>query len=215
MISNAVETFEVSMRNEGYMSHEIRCLFPELPPVAGYAERAGAPPISNLFYDQRTDWWEYVASCPAPSILAFSDVDHAPGIGAFVGEIQAEIGRAPGCVDYVTNGVVRDIPALERNRFQCFATGVAISHSYAHIVEFGDPVEIGCLKVEPGDILQGDRHGVQSIPGEVASRLPQAVPELLKREEELIRLCRKPDFSIGKLTEILDKDASCPPRNRR
>ena len=218
-ISNAIETFEVRMRNEGYMSHEIRCLFPELPPVAGYAVtgriRTGAPPISNLCYYQRTDWWQYVASCPAPRILALSDVDPAPGIGAFVGEIHAEIGRALGCVGYVTNGVVRDIPALDRNRFQCFATGVAVSHSYAHIVDFGEPVEIGCLKIATGDILHGDRHGVQSIPGEVASRLPQAVRELLKREEELIRLCREPDFSIGKLTEILGRDASCPPRNRR
>lgn len=207
------------MRNEGYMRHEIRCLLPELPPVAGYAVtgriRTGAPPISNLCYYQRTDWWEYVASCPSPKILALSDVDHAPGIGAFFGEIHAEIGKALGCVGYVTNGVVRDIPALERNRFQCFATGVAVSHAYAHIVDFGEPVEIGCLKIAPGDILHGDRHGVQLVPAEIAARLPLAVRELQSREAELIRLCREPDFSIGKLAEILGKDASCPARNRR
>lgn len=218
-VSNAIETFGVRMRNEGYMQHQIRCLFPELPPIAGYAVtgriRTGAPPISNLCYYQRTDWWEYVARCPSPKLLVLSDVDHAPGTGAFVGQIHAEIGRALGCVGYVTNGVVRDIPALERNQFQCFATGIAVSHAYAHIVDFDEPVEIDCLKVAPGDILHGDGHGVQSIPSEIAPHLWGAVRAIQEREAELMRLCRAGDFSIAKLTEILGKDASCPIPDRR
>jgi len=37
MVSNAIETFNVRMRNEGYVQTGVKCLFPDLPPVAGYA----------------------------------------------------------------------------------------------------------------------------------------------------------------------------------
>jgi 4-hydroxy-4-methyl-2-oxoglutarate aldolase len=216
-ISNAIETFNVRMRNEGYVQDAVRCLFPELPPVVGYAVtgriRTDAPPIAGLCYYQRMDWWEYVAKTPSPKIIVLADVDRAAGTGAFVGEIHAAIGRALGCVAYVTNGTVRDVPALERNSFQCFAGGVSVSHAYGHIVDFAEPVEIGGLKVSTGDLLQGDRHGVQSIPREIAGRLAGAVNVIRKREAELIQMCRRTDFSLDKLRAMLRNDTSCLPRN--
>ena len=36
-ISNAIEAFEVRDRTEGYASMELRCQFPDLPPMVGYA----------------------------------------------------------------------------------------------------------------------------------------------------------------------------------
>src|SRR5579863_7282577 len=219
-ISNAIETFGVRMRDDGYIQHPVRCLFPELETMVGYAVtgriRTAAPPISRICYYQRTDWWEYVARFPGPKVLVLADVDHAPGTGAFVGEIHAEIGRALGCVGYVTNGVVRDLPALERNRFQCFAAGVCVSHAYGHIVDFGEPVEIGGQKIVPGDILQGDQHGVQSIPGDISTaQLAAAVRAIQELERELIGVCRAPDFSVEKLIAMLGKGVSCPPQNHR
>jgi regulator of RNase E activity RraA len=217
-ISNAIETFNVRMRNEGYVQDAVQCLFPDLPPVVGYAVtgriRTAAPPIANLCYYHRVDWWEYVAKTPSPKIIVLADVDHAPGTGAFIGEIHAEIGRSLGCVAYVTNGAVRDVPALRRNSFQCFSGGVSVSHAYGHIVDFGEPLEIGGLKVSPGDPLQGDRHGVQSIPREIAGRLPGAVSAIRRREAELIQMCRRPDFSLDKLRAMLRKDTPCSPQNQ-
>src|SRR5690242_1782976 len=79
-VSNAIESFNVRMRNEGYVHDAVRCLFPELPPVAGYAVtgriRTAAPPIANLCYYHRMDWWEYVVRVPAPRIIVLADVDH-------------------------------------------------------------------------------------------------------------------------------------------
>lgn len=217
-VANAMETLNLRMRNDGYIQHPLKCLLPSLPPIAGHAVtgriRTGAPPISNLCYYHRADWWEYMSKFPPPTIMVLSDVDHAPGTGAFVGEIHAEISRALGCVGYVTNGSIRDVAALERNKFQCFSGGVSPSHAYGHMVDFGEPVEIGCLKIAPGDILQGDVNGVQSIPRGVAAELARAVRNIKQRESELIRLCRSPDFSIGQLTAMLGNDAACPPRNR-
>ena len=206
-VSNAIETFSVRMRNEGYIQSGSRCMFPDMPPIAGYAVtgriRTTAPPISNICYYENISWWEYVARIPGPKIVVLADVDKAPGAGAFVGEIHAQISKALGCVGYVSNGAIRDLPALEALNFQCFAGSVSVSHAYGHLVEFGEPVELGCLKISPGDLLHGDRHGVQKIPAGIAHRLPEAVAQIVGRETKLIRLCNEPDFSMERLAEAL------------
>ncbi len=208
------------MRNEGFVHGSARCLFPALPPAVGFAVtgriRTAAPPIANLCYYHRMDWWQYVASLPAPKIIVLSDADDYPGAGAFVGEIHARIAKSLGCAAYVTNGSVRDLPQVESAGFQCFASGASVSHSYAHIVEFGDSVEIGGLKISPGDLLHGDMHGVHSVPLEIVAELPAAVQAVIEREAELIGLCESPDFSLAKLEVAISQDsASCQPRPRK
>ncbi len=214
-VSNAIETFSVRMRNEGYIQDAAHCMIPKLPPVAGYAVtarmRASAPPISGPYYYQRTDWWQYVASVPGPRILVVEDVDRTPGSGALFGEIHARIGKALGCAGYVTNGTIRDTGAINTMGFQCFAAGASVSHSYAHITEFGEPVSIGGLQILPGDLLHGDCNGVHSIPFSIAERLPEAVASIGKHEAELISLCEDPDFSFQRLEEALQKSRDRSP----
>src|ERR1017187_3365729 len=78
-VSNAIETFSVRMRNEGYIQSGSRCMFPDMPPIAGYAVtvriRTTAPPISKLCYYLNISWWEYVARIPGPKIIVLADVD--------------------------------------------------------------------------------------------------------------------------------------------
>lgn len=208
-VSNAIETFNVRMRNEGFVHGGIRCMFPDLPPVAGYAVtgrfRAAAPPISGLCYYQRHDFWKYVASIAGPKIVVMRDMDTTPGIGALVGEIHAQIGKALGCVGWLTNGVVRDLVQVREAKFQCFAAGPIVSHSYAHIVDFGAPVEIDGLKITTGDVLHGDANGIHSIPLSIADELSQVVNSIRQREAELIRFCESPDFHLEKLEQVLGK----------
>jgi 4-hydroxy-4-methyl-2-oxoglutarate aldolase len=215
-VSNAIEAFNVRPRNEGFIQDSIFCQFPKMKPVIGYAVpgriRTSAQPIANLCYYHRVDWWQYVESLPSPKIIVLHDADRTPGIGAFVGEIHARISKALGCIGYVTNGAVRDLPALEASGFQCFSGGTSVSHAYAHIIDFGEPVEIGGLKIEPGDLLHGDVHGVQTIPISIAEDLPKAVKCVLDRERELIQFCESPDFSLEKLIAILNRELpACQP----
>lgn len=111
-----------------------------------------------------------------------------------------EIGRLD-----MTNGAVRDLPAVEKAGFQLFAGNVAVSHSYAHIVDFGEPVEIGGPKIHPGDLIHGDRHGVHTIPLEIAREIPKVAASLLAEERALIELCRSPGFSLPELDSRLRK----------
>lgn len=150
-------------------------------------------------------------------MLVIQDCDHRQGVGAFVGEIHANIGMALNCTGCVTNGAVRDLPALEAMGFQLFAGDVSVSHSYAHIIEFGEPVEIGSMKISSGDLLHGDRHGVLCVPTSIAAQIPGMADEIMSEERELIHYCRSSQFSLEGLSALIRRmGANCDvPRRTR
>lgn len=202
-VANAIETFQVRLRNEGFVAGNLRCVFEPHPPMTGYAVTArircsGPPPVGHSYFD-RTDWWNYILSVPPPRVVVIQDVDPYPGLGSFLGEVHVHILQALGCVGAVTNGAVRDVGALESSGFQLFAGRLAVSHAYAHLVEFGEPVEIGGLAVHSGDLLHGDRHGIVSIPIDIAPRVPEAAAAIREKEQRVIALCHSADFSVEKL----------------
>jgi 4-hydroxy-4-methyl-2-oxoglutarate aldolase len=202
-VANAIEAFHERLRNEGFMDHTVHCLFPRLQPMVGYAAtvriRGSAPPTAGEPYPDRTDWWDYIVSLPVPRVVVVQDVATRPGLGSLVGAVHMNILRAIHCVGVVTNGSVRDIPAAEGAGFHYFAGGVSVSHAYVHIIEIGQPIEIGGLKIQSGDLLHGDLHGVQSIPLDVATRIPAVAAQIVAEEQQLVALCRSPEFSLDKL----------------
>lgn len=209
-LANAIETFHQRLRNEGFADHSVHCMFPRLAPMLGYAVtvkvRGSAPPTASGGYPDRTDWWDYILTLPAPRVVVVEDVSTRIGFGSLLGSVHVNILRALGCVGAVTNGAVRDLPAVEKLGFNLFAGSVSVSHAYIHIVEFGTPVEIGGLKIQSGDLLHGDLHGVQSIPAGIAGQVPLAAAEIIAREQELITLCQSEDFSLEKLRAAVAKE---------
>ena len=210
--ASAIETFGVRLCNAGFANSSIRCQFKDLPGVVGYAAtariRSANPPMDShgYFYYDRADWWNEILTIPAPRIVVIEDLDDPAGLGAFVGAVHANILRALGCVALVTNGSVRDVPDIRPTGFQVFAANVAVSHAYAHVFDFGSPVRVGGLKVSPGDLVQGDLHGVQTIPLEIADRVPAKARDILKRRKRLIDLCRSDDFSLEKLQRVMKQE---------
>jgi 4-hydroxy-4-methyl-2-oxoglutarate aldolase len=202
-VANAIETFHERLRNEGFVDSSVHCLFPRLPTMLGYAAtvkvRGSAPPTAGGIYPDRSDWWDFILSQPAPRVVVVQDCSAQPGLGSLLGAVHINIVRALGCVGAVTNGAVRDIPAAEALGFPLFAANVSVSHAYVHIVDIGGPVEIGGLKINSGDLLQGDVHGVQTIPLDIAGQLPGVALQIANDEETLISLCQSPDFSLEKL----------------
>jgi 4-hydroxy-4-methyl-2-oxoglutarate aldolase len=209
-LANAIETFHMRLRNEGFMDGSVRCLSPQLQPMVGYAAtiliRGAAPAFAGPQYQDRTDLWEYIQSVPSPRVVVVQDMASHRGLGSFVGEVHMNIFRTLGCRGVVTNGAVRDLPAAAAAGFHLFAANVTVSHAYVHIVEFGAPVELGGLSVHSGDLLHGDLHGVQSIPLELAGRIPPVAASVLAKHRAIIDVCRSPEFSLEKLSEAVRKN---------
>ncbi|HEY3975221.1 MAG TPA: RraA family protein [Candidatus Sulfotelmatobacter sp.] len=234
MVANAVETFNVRLRNTGFSDASIRSMFYEgscnegscndpsskvtfsaappigaVPPMVGYAVtarlRSGEPPMRGGTFHDRADFWNYILQCPAPRVLVLQDMDNPPGRGAFVGDMHAAILKALGCIGYLTNGAVREVSSVRTMGFRLFAGSVAVSHAYAHIFDFGAKITVGGLEVHPGELLHGDANGVLSIPLQIASRIPAVAAELRAAEQKVIDFCQSSAFSVAKLGEIMKK----------
>jgi len=137
--------------------------------------------------------------------MVLEDVDEHPGAGALVGELHAVIGLALNCIGYVTNGSVRDLPAVEALGFHLFAGSVAVTHQYAHVSEYGEPVRLGGWTIFPGDLIHGDRHGVHTIPFSIAADIPKMAEQIRSEEQELIKYCRSRRFSLRGLDQKLQE----------
>lgn len=206
-LANAIECFDRRLRNEGFADASIRCLLADSRPSIGYAVTArircsSPPPVGHRYHD-RTDWWNYIVTVPTPRFVVVQDIDDRPGFGAFVGDVHANVLRALGCVAYATNGSVRDVDAIGMIPFGLFATGIGLSHVFCHIVDFGEPVEVGGLTVASGDLLFGDRNGVQSVPLDLVERVPAVAANLKAREQTVIRFCQSQEFSLDKLRHLV------------
>lgn len=205
LVSSAIETFGVRLRNRGFSDSSIHCIFSDFPPIVGYAAtariRSSDPPMEGAGYYNRRDWWNELLKVPAPRIVVIEDVDHPPGLGAFVGEVHTNILRALDCVALVTNGAVRDLPEVRKTGFQMFAGNVSVSHAYAHVFDFGGTIEMAGLAVHPGDLIHGDLHGVLTIPHEIADRVPAKAAEIRERRDDLIAFCRSDDLSLERLQQ--------------
>jgi regulator of RNase E activity RraA len=204
-VSNAIETFNVRPRSEGFMDPSIRCIFPELGVMVGYActatiaAREPAPPDWHV---SRFEQWDNVLSMPAPRVMVIHDLDDPPAIGSYWGEVQSNIHRALGCVGTVTNGSVRDLDEVRELGFHFFAAHVSVSHAYVHLVDFGQPVKVGGLTVHPGDLIHADQHGVLAIPHKVARDIVAAAAEVEQVERQIINYCQSPDFDTEGLKAL-------------
>jgi 4-hydroxy-4-methyl-2-oxoglutarate aldolase len=210
-LANAIERFNIRPRNEGFMSGGALCRFPHCPPIVGHAVtgriRTYMPPVTGKCYYENIEWWRHLETIPPPRAVVLQDFDNRPGFGALFGEVHARICRALGCVAYITNGAVRDLQAIEPLGLQLFAGSVAVSHAYAHIVDFGDPVEIGGLEIKPGDTLYGDLHGILSVPADLVEKLPAVADQIQSEEKELFELIASHGFSVDALGTKLQQFA--------
>jgi 4-hydroxy-4-methyl-2-oxoglutarate aldolase len=202
-ILNGIETFKVRLRNEGYARPGLQWLFPSIRSVIGYAStlrvKSSNPPIRDSVFEDRAEWWSAIEALPAPRIAVVEDLDEPTGTGSVAGEVHGAIMQRLGCQGLITNGSVRDLDALETMGFGCSAGSVSPSHAYGHTVGHGQTVHIRGLAVHPGDLLMADRHGVISIPPEIAADLPAAVARLRGHERRIIDFCRSPEFSLERL----------------
>ena len=81
-----------------------------------------------------TAWSEYrryVASVPGPKIVVVQDLDKPRVIGAFWGEVNANIHRALGCVGTIVDGAIRDLDEMTNAGFKALARRLCVGHAYS------------------------------------------------------------------------------------
>src|SRR3982074_1339914 len=158
-LANAIEDFDVRPRDEGFASLEIRCMFPELGVMVGYAATATIR-ARGRGHDDQSPLWGHVRGVPGPRVVVVQDLDEPAGHGSLWGEVNATIFQTLGCTGAVTDGCVRGLNEARGMGFRFFARGPGVSHAYVRVEAVGEPVQIGGLTVHPGDMIHADQHGV-------------------------------------------------------
>jgi len=139
-----------------------------------------------------------MATGTVPAVAVIEDVDFPDAIGAWWGEVNAALHKGLGMLGAVTNGVMRDLDAIDPG-FPVLAGSIGVSHGFVHVVETDIPVEVMGMHVEPGELIHADRHGALVIPAQVIPELEGAVKSVVSREEIILGPAQAPDFSIERL----------------
>jgi regulator of RNase E activity RraA len=200
-VCNLIEIVAPERRGAGYTIRHLHCPFPDLPPMVGFAKTVtirakDAVPLGQAGYMQkRLDYLDYVAANPRPSIVVIEDLDDPVGYGAFWGEVQSNVHKALGCLGTITNGSVRDIPAIA-DGFQMLAGSLAPSHAYVHVVDFALDVTVHGMAVKSADLIHADRHGAVVVPPDQIDAMQAAAEGLSAREAKIIAAARAPNVTV-------------------
>jgi 4-hydroxy-4-methyl-2-oxoglutarate aldolase len=201
-LANAIEEFDVRPRDEGFANLEIRCMFPELGVMVGYAATATIRAGGISRGGDQSPLWGHVRSVPGPRVVVVRDLDEPAPHGALWGEVNATIFQRLGCAGVVTDGIVRDLTEARGMGFHFFARGPAVSHAYVRVESVGEPVQMAGLTVSPGDLIHADQHGVLLVPREIVRELPAAADRVIEREQTFLRWVRSPEFDPDRLAEM-------------
>lgn len=203
-VCNVIELYGRQPRNIGYLSHRIRAIYPEMPPMVGYAvtvafrsSTVATPEEKPLGLPDLIDAWQ---SIPAPRVVVIQDLDDDSD-GAVCGEIMVTVFKGFGCVGLVTNGCVRDIHQIKSLHFPCFGSGISPSHAYCRLLRAGQPVIVDGTVIRSGDLLHGDVNGVTTIPLEIAEKVANNCASYVATEQILIDAAKVSPLSIDKFRE--------------
>ena len=198
-IANAVETFKVRDRTDGYIGGSVGSLFPDLGVMVGQAVTVKminpAGPAASR--DSYWEMWEALEKMPSPSVLVMQDASGRPSRYAMAGEVMATLARRLGAVGLVTNGGYRDIDEVHALGLHYFASQVVVSHGNFGVVEVGEPVTLDGQTIKTGDILHGDRNGIVIVPAETLDGMKDAVDGIRDRESRLMNFIKSDKFTLA------------------
>jgi 4-hydroxy-4-methyl-2-oxoglutarate aldolase len=201
-VANAIEKFGVRPDTWGYTGPEIRCLFPEMGVMLGYAVTAIMGPREVGEQGWRQGWLDYaqaIEDSPKPAVCVIEDSSLWPVQGALVGEVMATCMQRLGALGVVSNGAVRDLEQVKAMGFQYHAAGVIVSHGQVKFHAIDRPVRLGRLEVNPGDLIHADLHGAVVVPVEIADQIAAAAQAILDREAEIMEVAKSPAFRAADL----------------
>jgi regulator of RNase E activity RraA len=119
-----------------------------------------------------------------PDEVLVIDARNDPGAGT-IGDILAARALARGATGIVTDGGMRDSPAVAGLEIPAYyrAPHAAVLGLRHHPLESNVPIACAGVLVLPGDVLVGDAEGVVVIPAAMAEEVARAAVEQEAREE--------------------------------
>jgi len=178
-----------------YTDTSIRCIYPELGPVVGYAVTCvyGMPDPNYPNRLTYQDVIEALDGTPKPTILVVQQkwprkLFRKAGLA---GEIMTTAAQAVGCIGLLSDGPSRDVDAIRRNKFQMLLGGVTAGHGAMGVMAVQVPVSVGGMDVAPGELIHMDENGAVKFPADKAEQVLTNARALLDEEATRIGALRQ------------------------
>ena len=206
-VSNAIEQLRVRPRLEGFAGWEVRCAFPELGTMIGYAVTCTADSTTESRQDERglLRLWEAVEAAPKPAVIVIKDIGPERARSCHMGEVMATTAKALGAAGCVSDGGLRDVAEVRALGFHYFCPGFVVSHGNPIICAVNVPVTLEGLALRPGDLLHGDANGVLVIPDAIADRVAEQAMRVREAEREVLEFVRQPGLTVEKLRQFQER----------
>ena len=150
-----------------YTDQSIRCMYPELGRLAGYAVTCvyglPDPNFSRLSF---MDVIDALDASPKPTILVLQQ-KFPPAIAGKVGLAGGNMVsamKAIGCVGLISNGPSRDLDEVRPMRFQYLLSGITAGHGATAVHAVNVPVSVAGMDISPGEIIHMDENGAVKFP---------------------------------------------------
>ena len=183
-----------------YSGPELRCLFPGLGTIVGYAVTsewtAGEAEAENVDYVAMLEVFE---AMPGPTIAVLADTGARPGRSGIAGDGMMREFQVLGAAGAVVAGSVIDIAGIERLSFPVYATGIVPAYDDLRMAAFGRPVDVGPLRVATGDLLVADRTGVLRVPADAADAVIEGLAGFRALEASVARLLDTPGLTVAQI----------------
>lgn len=190
-VCNAIEVAQGRRGFDGFTHRTMHWSGPPDLRIVGYARtariagRTAPDDPADVLRQRRMAYFRSMAAGPRPGIVVVEDMDGDAALGAWWGEIHAQVhSKVFKLEGAVTNGVMRDLGDMPGD-FPVLAGAIGPSHGFVHVREIGTPVQIFGMTVHEGALIHADRHGAVTIPVEVQEKLEAAL-DILQKSEAII-----------------------------
>ena len=204
-VSNAIEGLKVRNRASGFCDRTLKCLFPDLGIMCGYAVTAQVETMCLEPPDQREKAIVYLEllraleTCPEPRVVVFQEISPHNEFSAHCGEVMATAFHRLGVICVISDSAVRDLDEVHALGIRYFAPGSVASHANFRVVRVQVPVTVCGLKIAPGDLLHGDVNGLVQVPLEGLDRLSGQIEAVRQAEAQAMQFVKSEDFSLDEL----------------
>ncbi len=177
-------------RQNWYTNQSVRCIYPELGRLIGYAVTVVfSLPDSSFNRLTMSDLIDALGKSKRPSIIVIKQdfpPEILPKVGLSGGQMTT-LFQACGAVGVVTNGPSRDIDEIRPMKFQYIMSGVTPGHGAMAISAINVPVSVAGMDVAPGEIIHMDENGACKFPADRLADVCKNIDAMAKTEEERVK----------------------------
>ena len=199
LLANTLDYVDDTPAAEWYMGGDIHSVTPDQGFTAGVAvtckmdsSTPGSEPDMSLYLAQL----ERMNAMDVPIVWVVEMVGPRPEHECTLGDGTAKVLHSVGCIGAVTNGRVRDVAGLRTVPFSVYCRGTVVHHCALRVTAVDEPVSVGGITVNPGDIIHASDEGVIKIAPAAVDKLLENAATMRAAEHEVHQVFRRSDLSI-------------------